>query len=309
MLTCFCVYTFSYPDWFSKACKKMYKLLPVIAIIYMPFAKNGAIGDLMGFLCMPAILSLLLFDGLSTKRKLMWLSLTLLIIFTSYWGDARSHVIKYTIALLLGLTVSWDKFYYKIRHVVWLFIIAPFVLFFLGVTNAFNVFEMDKYINNKSLSEGTIADTRTMVYAEVLYSAVQNKYIVWGRGIGKGYESLFQERRTSEDNSATTIQSMERQSEVGIHNIFTWGGIVYLVVYTLMWCSVLFYGVYKSRNRYVRVVGFYLAFYYLYSWVENFQSFSIAFISSWFMVALCLSPYFRRMDDNNFKKYILYLFK
>ena len=287
----------------------MYKLLPVIAIIYMPFAKNGAIGDLMGFLCMPAILSLLLFDGLSTKRKLMWLSLTLLIIFTSYWGDARSHVIKYTIALLLGLTVSWDKFYYKIRHVVWLFIIAPFVLFFLGVTNAFNVFEMDKYINNKSLSEGTIADTRTMVYAEVLYSAVQNKYIVWGRGIGKGYESLFQERRASEDNSATTIQSMERQSEVGIHNIFTWGGIVYFVVYTLMWCSVLFYGVYKSRNRYVRAVGFYLAFYYLYSWVENFQSFSIAFISSWFMVALCLSPYFRRMDDEEFKFYFTKLLK
>lgn len=304
MITCFCVYTFAQPHWFSLACRHLYKFLPLIAIVYLPMARDGAYGDLMGFLCLPAILLLLFFDELPKKQKAIWLLLTIIIVVTSFVGDARSNVIKYTIALLIGLTFSHEMIYRKLKHLVWICVILPFVLLYLGIIGTFNIFETDQYIKNKSISEGTISDTRTLVYVETISSAVNNDYILFGRGIGRGYESNFQERRSMDSKTATAISSSERNSEVGMHNIFSWGGIVYVVIYTLMWCSVLYYGVYKSRNKYVRAVGFYLAFYYFYSWVENSPSFSAMYISSWLMVAICLSPYFRNMDDIKFKHFM-----
>ena len=304
MLTCFCVYTFAHPAWAFLAFKRLFKFLPIIAIVYLPFAKNGAYGDLIGFLCLPAIFLLLFFGELPKKQKMIWLALAILIVAASFIGDARSNVIKYTIALFIGLTFSYEAIYRKLRHLVWLCVISPFVLLYLGITGVFNVFEMDQYIKDKSISAGTIQDTRTLVYVEVISSAVNNDYVLWGRGIGRGYESRTQELRSMDSKTATTISSSERNSEVGMHNIFSWGGIVYVAIYTLMWCSVLYCGVYKSRNKYVRAIGFYLAFYYFYSWIENFQSFTIFFVSSWLMVAFCLSPYFRGMSNAEFRHYI-----
>lgn len=305
MLLCVSVYIFSYPYLLCDSCNKLFKFLPFIAIIYMPFAKEGLFGDLMGFLCFPSVILLIFYKILPKRHKIIWLALVIVIIMTSYFGDARSNVIKYLVALLLGFTITWDKFYYRIRHFVWLFVITPFILFILGVTNIFNVFEIDKYINRKDINEEMIADTRTIVYSEALSSAVRNGYVITGRGIGNGYESKFQRGRTRQDKNATAISSSERHAEVGILNIFTWGGVIYIVLYTAMFCSVIYHGIYKSRNSYIRALAFYLAFYYMYSWVENFQSFSIMFIISWAMLAMCLSPYLRRMNNKTFENFII----
>lgn len=309
MLTCICTYTLSIPKWMQKGSQPLFKYLPLIAILYLPFSRDGMYGDFLGFICTPAILLLLFFLDLPKKQRIIWLLLTILIVISSFVGDARSHVIKFSVAFLIGITYVFDKFYQKLKFIVWGFVIVPFILLFLGISGTFNVFEMDQYIKNKSVNEDIITDTRTTVYVEVLSSALNNNYLVWGRGIGRGYASIFQEGRSADNRNATILGSSERNSEVGIHNIFTWGGIVYVIIYTLMWCSVLYYGVYKSNNRYVRTVGFYLAFYYFYSWVENFQGFTIIFISSWFMVALCLSPYFRSMNDQEFKNFLVALFR
>lgn len=310
MLSCVCVYSLSFPQWFSLTCNKLYKYLPFIAIIYMPFAKSLLFGDLLGFLCMPSLLLLSCFKILPRRQKYIWFCLVLLIVISSYMGDARSNVIKYGFALILGYTFFWDKFYAKIKNVIWIFFIVPFIFFFLGISNTFNIFETDKYLNTKSFNEGTISDTRTTVYREVLTSASDNNYIIWGRGIGKGYESKFQEWLVSNTNtSSTKIKESERQSESGILNIFTWGGVTYVIIYTLFCISAVFYGLYRSNNRFSRNMAIYFAFYYMYSWIENFQSFSIIFISSWFIVAGCISPHFRKMNNMEFKEYINTLLK
>lgn len=310
MLSCVCVYTLSFPQWFNYTCKKLYRYLPIIAIIYMPFAKNQLFGDLMGFLCMPSLLLLCCFKILPRKQKYIWFCFALLIIISSYLGDARSNVIKYGFALIVGYTFFWDKFYTKFKNLIWIFFITPFIFLFLGITNVFNIFETDKYLDSQSFNESTISDTRTTVYEEVLTSAVTNNYIIWGRGIGKGYESNFQEWLTSSNNKSTTkINASERQAESGILNVFTWGGTIYIIIYTLFCISAVFYGIYRSNNRFCRNMAIYFAFYYMYSWIENFQSFSISFISSWFIVASCISPYFRNMTNIEFKEYLNKLLK
>ena len=304
MLTCFCVYSFSFPAWFLHACVKLFKWLPLVVLFFVPFLKYGLYGGMMGFWCMPALLLLLFFKDLPYRQKFLWLTFAVVIILLSYYDQTRSNVLKYLVALFLGLTLDWKGFYRRARHVVWLGFLLPIVFCVLGVTNVFNVFQADQYLDSKSFQQGSLDDTRTFLYVEVINSALDNNYVIWGRGIGRGYESLAQERMAAESENVSALRTAERQSEVGIHNIFTWGGVVYLVLFTLMWCSVVYLGVYKSRNRYVRAVGLYLSFYYFYSWVENFQGFHAMFISTWFMVALCLSPYFRGMTDAVFKMFI-----
>lgn len=310
MVSCLCIYTLSYPQWFIFAWKELYRFLPWIALIYMPFAKDDLFGDLMGFLCMPAILILLFWQDLPRNQKFIWLTFAIIIIISSYFGDARSNVIKYLLALLLGFSLYWDKFYDKIRNLVWIFFISPFVLFFLGATNVFNVFEADKYLDTKSFKEESIADTRTVVYTEAITSALNNKYAVFGRGIGRGYDSQFQEWLSNQSNSSfSKLHSSERQSEAGILNVFTWGGIIYILIFTISCMAVVYYGLYKSNNRFIRNVAIYFAFYYFYSWIENFQSFSIIYLSSFSFIAICLSPFFRGMDNTKIKNCLWFLFK
>lgn len=310
MASCICIYTLSYPQWFIFAWKKLYRFLPWIALVYMPFARNNLFGDLMGFLCMPTILILLFWRDLPRKQKFIWLTFAFIIIISSYFGDARSNVIKYVLALLLGFSIHWDKFYDKIKKIVWIFFIAPFVLFFLGATNIFNVFEADKYLNTKSFKEESIADTRTGIYTEAITSAINNKYVMFGRGIGRGYDSRYQEWFSDNSNaSISKLHSSERQAEAGILNIFTWGGIIYILIFTMSCMAVVYYGLYKSKSRFVRNTAFYFAFYYFYSWIENFQSFSIIYLSSFSFIAICLSPYFREMNNDRFKTFIANLLK
>ena len=312
MLSCLSIYTLSFPNWLIIACRRLYKYLPLIAIVYMPFAKPHAFGDLLGFVCMPAMLLLIFFKELPKKQKYIWFILTILIVVSSFIDDARSNVIKYAFCFLLGITINWDNFYRRIKHLIWFFFIMPIVLFFLGVFNIFNIFAIDTYFDSESLNEETIADTRTLVYQEVLLSAIDNDYIVTGRGIGKGYESLFQQRRaegTMSVSNTTDVNASERQSEAGILNIFTWGGIIYVVIYTLFYMSVVYYGIYKSKNRFSRNAAIFLAFYYFYSWVENFQSFSIIYLSSYLFIVMSISPYFREMNNNEVKQYIYKLLK
>lgn len=301
MLSIILVYALIAPFWFYKIFRIILKLTPWLLIFLVPIAKEENLGGLFGFIFRPVSFILIFITILNKKNKLFYSALAIATVILSYIYDARSNMIIPVVCLLLGLTINLKIYTSKLKHTVWLFIIAPLILFYTGVTGTFNIFEMDKYIKGQNISEGTISDTRTLVYTEVLSSATKNSYILWGRGIGRGYESLFQERRSIDNKLASKRGANERNSEVGIHNIFTWGGVAYLVIYTFMWISIVYCGIYKSKNKYIPAVAFYLGFYYTYSWIENFQNFSITYLSCWLLVALCLSPYFRNMGDKEFE--------
>lgn len=301
MLSIILVYTLIYPFWFYKTFRIILKLTPWLLIFLIPIAKEENLGGLFGFIFRPISFILIFISILNKKDKLFYSTLAIITSILSFIYDARSNMLIPVVCLLLGFTINMGFYTSKFKHTIWLCIIVPFILFYIGLTGTFNIFETDKYIKGQNISEGTISDTRTLVYVEVLSSAAKNSYIYWGRGIGRGYESLFQERRSMDNKLASKRGANERYSEVGIHNIFTWGGVVYLAVYTFMWISIIYYGIYKSKNKYIPAIAFYLGFYFLYSWIENFQSFSITYISSWLLVSLCLSPYFRRMTDKEFR--------
>ncbi|MCD8235997.1 MAG: hypothetical protein LUD00_04940 [Prevotellaceae bacterium] len=305
------VFYLSIPTFFTAATKSLYKIIPFLTVILLPLANKMFIGDMVGFLLMPIILPLLFWKELSKKKKILYGTLAVYVIITSFWSDARSHILKYGIALFLGvLFIRYEYFFKTFRNLVWLVLFIPFILIWLGVSGKLNIFESTEVLKSENLQEGTLADTRTLVYTEALTSAVDNDYIWFGRGIGRGYESYFQIRRDEISDNIVTAERFygERNSEVSIVNSFTWGGIVYVLIFYIMMCSVIYYGLYRSSNRYVRAVALYFTFYSVYCWVENNQEFHISYLCSWFFIAICLSRHFRDLNDTNFKNFIINTF-
>lgn len=304
MLTCIMVYTLINPRWFYISFRIIFKITPWILIGLMPIAKEDYWGGVFGFIFRPLMFILIFISVLNIKNKIFYICLSIITILLSYFYDARSNLIIVIVCLLIGLTINTKIYRSYFKHTVWIFILTPFILFYTGITGIFNIFETDKYLKNSTIKKESLTDTRTLVYFEALNSAVNNNYVIFGRGIGRGYQSAYQEAKTQDIKTASARIANERQSEVGILNIFTWGGIIYIIIFSLMYFNAIYIGVYKSKNKYIRAISYYLVFYYLYSWIENFQSFSITFISSWFIIALCISPYFRNMSNQEFEYYI-----
>ena len=83
--------------------------------------------------------------------------------------------------------------------------------------------------NNPSKKISTLADTRTFLYVEEISSAIKNKYVVQGRSIARGYDSMSFGKSI---DKALGIQRGERQmSETSILNIFNYFGIIGVVSY------------------------------------------------------------------------------
>lgn len=300
------VFYLSEPCNFTRATKILYKVLPLLAIVYLPWAVEMFIGDMVGFLLMPIVLPLLFWKELSFNKKIIYGTLAIYVVVTSYLSDARSHILKYGLALFIGLLIiQFESIILRYKNLIWCIFAVPFILFGLGLSGKFNIFESTEELDNSNLQENTLVDTRTILYTEALTSAVRNDYILYGRGIGRGYNSDW--LRSVQDGTAKSNKGFfygERNAETAIVNIFTWGGVLYVFIYSVMMCSVIFYGLYRSSNRYVRTVAIYFSFYFVYCWVENFQELSISYFCSWFLVAICLSAKFRNMNNSDFYSFI-----
>jgi len=56
---------------------------------------------------------------------------------------------------------------------------------------------------------------------------------------------------------------------------------------------------------YIKLIGIFIIFRWLYGWVEDFNNFDINYIMIWFMIGMCYSVRFRKMNDYQFKKWII----
>lgn len=183
-------------------------------------------------------------------------------------------------------------------------LLLPFVFFTLGVSGVFNVLNMNEYVKGDFTSMGVdeegnrveqdiIVDTRTFLYIEVLESAIDNNYWLVGRTPARGNDSnsfgAFEAELTGRYERLT--------NEIGLANVFTWTGIVGVVLYFLIFSRASFLAINKSRNIYAKMLGVYVAFRWLYSWVEDINNFTLNYFMLMVMLGLCFSHSFRYMND------------
>jgi hypothetical protein len=269
--------------------------------------------DAYGYYLVPISFLCLFFPVLNLRWKVILLALSIFVIFIDL--NARSNVIKFSVPIMLSL-IYYIRFFIPLKLFEWgrkLFFIAPILIFCLAVTGVFNVFNMDDYISGEyRTAEATVegmaldvdlkADTRSFIYDEVLSSA--KKYNSWliGRSPARGYDS------DSFGEEDMTGRWERPGCEVAILNIFTWTGIVGVILYLMVFYRASYLAINHSNNTFSKILGLFIAFRWLYAWVEDINYFTLTTVFLWFLIGLCYSKSFRIMTNKEVEYWVQGIF-
>ncbi len=266
-----------------------------------------------GFYLVPISFLMLFFPLLKLRWKLAFLAITIFVI----TGDlgARSNVIKFSVPVLLSL-IYYFRLYLStmlFERVRKLLFIAPFILFTLAATDTFNIFNMNDYVSSDystvgrndegdAIDDDLKADTRTFLYVEVLQTA--EKYNSWliGRSPARGNESAW----FGMDDM--TGRGERAANEVGILNVFTWTGIVGVLLYCLAFYRASYLAINQSNNTFSQIMGLFVAFRWVYAWVEDINFFTLTTVFLWLLIGLCYSKHFRSMTNKDVEFWVQGIF-
>lgn len=261
-----------------------------------------------GYYLMPFTFFLMFFPIVNNRVKLLTAILFVIVISDT---SSRSNLIKYIIPAFMGLLCIYRYFIpiLLFRFTRMAFFILPLVLLLLASTNIFNVFKMDQYISGEHISsqqfsstdvgnKNLLGDTRSFIYEEVYYSSIQFNSWLFGRTPTRGYISDY----FGDDDM--NGRGERNSSEVNILNIFTWTGIVGLSLFSFIFFHASNLAINYSNNIYCKFLGVFIAFKWMYGWVEEFSNFDINFLMTWIFVGMCLSPQFRKFSDVEFESFI-----
>lgn len=287
-------------------------LLPIFFLVFPFFSREDALGHYL----VPITFLLLMFRLVPKKWKVISLFFLLIVVLLGI--TARSNVIKFAFAFIFGLIYYLRFFITKkiLNYLRLILLISPIVLFILGITGVFNVFKISDYVEGdytanvvvkgKQKDENLTADTRTFLYIEVLSSAINNKYIYFGRTPARGNDSQFFGKAIANDLG---LSNNERFSnEVSILNIFTWTGLVGVVLYFGVFFFASSLAINKSNNIFSKIIGLFVSFRWLYAWVEDFSRFDLSNLILWILISLCFSIDFRRMTNREVDLWVKSIF-
>ena len=237
--------------------------------------------------------------------------------------DQRSQFLKAAMSFMV-MGACYRRRYISdrmLRIAHWTLYVIPVVLLLLGLTGRFNIFETvnedykGQYLSSQKNEYGEYVDmstdTRTFIYQEVITSAIKNKYVLFGRTPARGNDTYAFGDVADNLKSVKNDYNIKRErgsNEVCFPNIFTWLGLVGMLLYIGIYLMASYQGVYKSRNLYVKLLGVYVAFNFMYGWVENVTNFNILNINYWLMISICLSERFREMSNLRFEMWFNKIF-
>lgn len=231
----------------------------------------------------------------------------------------RSQVLKAFLAICFSMLCIFRRFVsdgmLRIAH--WLCYVSAIVLLVLGITGTFNIFtDMDsnsgkyvekKVVNGELVEDDLAADTRTFIYVEVLQSALDHDYVLFGRSLARGNDSINFGSYMAEE--LKTGKYERYQNELCHLNIFTWLGVLGALLYSLIYFRSSYLALYRSNSYFIKLIGVFIAFHWAYGWVEDTTKFDILNISLWSAIGMGLSSQFRAMSDKDFLKWFEGIFK
>ena len=280
----------------------------IILILLVPFLSSDAYGR---FLVPFTFLALFLTQ---LNKKYIIFTITAYLITIILGVESRSDILKFSICLILGLSMLFS-FIWKRRELILTIaitmIIMPIIFFTLGVGGIFNIFNIEEELglegkyqlqNSEGKEYSALSDTRTFLYAEELQSAIKNNYVIIGHSIARGYESMAFGNLA---DKAMGIKRGERQScETSILNVFNYFGIIGVVLYLIIFLKASFLAIYRSRNTFIPIIGIYVAFRWVFAWIEDFSRFDLNYLFLWIFIGMCYSPVFRNMSNQDFKNWL-----
>lgn len=312
LLCCYSIYLFSYPKYLFQCLHTWYKyFIPIFVICVIPVA----IPETYFHFLIPLYIGLILIRALPFKHQVL-----ILIVAIFFMGGllSRSNLIKIIIFSIIGY-VTYSKYITKkIAKLICAFLIScPLLLFILGISGFFNVFDMESYMGNYDVemsytSEGEergrsmIKDTRTFVYAELLESTIENDSWLLGRHPSRGYTSIKYQDELDENSGMFNTERMN--VEVGILGIYLWTGIIGYLIYSAFFFNSIFSSINRTNNHYILSLAIALSFIYAFSFVEFTCAPHIMYIMTFIYLGICNSKAFLNMSNDEFKIFIKKIF-
>ena len=303
------IYLYARPEILSSILRTWLKYVPFLLICLLPFVPRGAYHFFLG----PIYIVAFFWPLYSGKWKVIILLLMLLMLGADF--SARSQVIKAGFVLFLSLLYLKRRFVSQalLKWMHWTFYILPLTLLFLGLTGRFNVFEdvfsgeslvvtkLDR--NGKAVKEDLSSDTRTFIYIEVISSAIKHNYVWAGRTPARGNDSAYFGAFSAEGLKTGLYE--RHSNEVGLPSLFTWLGLIGLILVSLIYLRSSYLALYYSNNIYIKFLGCFVAFRWGYGWIEDMYGFTPMILGLYMVMAMCLSKTFRRMNDKEMKGWLL----
>jgi hypothetical protein len=235
------------------------------------------------------------------------------IVIVSFFNDFsnRAFLINTIIALLILVTYVFRKkkamllFLKIVRYVLF---IIPIAAFILGITGIFNIFKIGDYLPEISLTEtkkdatqDVFVDSRTAIYIDVLQQLKTDNAFLFGfGGVGKTKTSLSDAQNADYD---IIYKEGRRDTESSMLNYIQKGGILGGSLYFLLLFQASYYGLCKSKNWFCVMLGVWVAYKFLFSFIEDPMSFSVSSMFLFFSIGLCLNKNFRAMTDKEITKF------
>lgn len=308
---CFGWFYFQNPENISFVTRRWCKYALPLFLILCAFMQGEAVGRFFA----PFAFILIFFPYLDTKHKLYVLTVVIIVLFFGALG-ARSSVIRFVFAIGLAIIIYARKNIPSIiiKLTFLILIILPIVFLFLGITDKFNIFKIQEELNLKEYSvsssfdndeqEDLTSDTRTFLYVEEIQSALKNNYVIFGRSLSRGYDSVL-----IEGTDWVKGQNERWSSEVRMLNVFNYMGLVGVVIVSLVYIIGSWNAIFRSRSFSMQIIGIYVAFRWLYSWIEDFDRFDFINLYLWIPIIMCYSKNFLNMTEQEFQYWIYSFFK
>jgi len=250
--------------------------------------------------------SILMLFFILIPKKNRWLLIGICILYLIA-NEHRNDLIKIIVAASIGLFISYFYRFISrsgIRILHSALIVAPFIFLFLGVSGVFNILNMDDYIKGeynqkRTTDDGKFEDvslkndTRTFIFENVFYTLNVNNQWILGRSPAFCDEGI----NNSYGINETTGLKGRYGNEVGIMDILLWYGLTGVVLYFLIFLRASYVAIYRSRNRFAKGVGLYVAFLWLMSFIWEKPMFETFYMMDLVMIGLCFSKKFRYMTN------------
>ncbi len=272
-------------------------LFALIALIVSP--------DAFGYYLMPVGILILFFPAFSKRQAIFILLLILLVILTDF--TTKNHLLIFGIPfIILVIYYLRQKISVRVIELVCISLfVLPLLFIMLVATNLFNIPEINEYYgtskNNvstgnesSSAASGIAAGTKTFIYTDVLETAIKNNSWLLGRTPAKGEDPVTISAMTT----GFTGMNEQPSNETGLTNLFIWTGLMGLILYFFIFIRASFLAVNRSNNIYIKMLGVFIAFRWLYSWFEEVSNFSVNNFLLMIVLGMCFSNSFRKMTDN-----------
>lgn len=276
-------------------------ILYLFLILFVIIVKNdnlnaiNFIEDNTKYLCYPNFFMFLSFSKLTRKQKIICASVFIVGFLISIIGARRSLVWVFIWALMLFIFINYlSKNAGKLKK---LLLIGLIVSIGFSLTIAYNLYYESLF---GGFLERIDKDTRGAVLRDFNHDMDTQSWII-GRGIGGEYNLYETDYVFGSDNEMVKTRNI---IEVGYLNLILKGGIIYLVIFSLILIIALINGIFRSKNYYVKVCCGFIILYIIEAIPAGVLMFNIRFFLLWFCIAMCWNKNVYKASNEQIAKHL-----